>query len=371
MGVEQSKLSEAALAAAGSDELNVEPDVEELERLLDEGVDVNEWSGVDDGEGLTLLQHAASKGVVDSVRLLLERGADVNCPSNAGDPNVTEVVAVQCAAEHGHAEILRMLLEAKGNLELDEGDPLKRTAVGYACVGGKADIDVVALLLAYGGSRDPSWHAEQRARWDDPRSFSVPHVTSQAEGAVREALQNTLRGFDRELSDDERQARYSMQLDLSAWLEATRDWYTPLFYLEHLSPVKTVSLLSEDGAQVDTRVMPGRLSPLDRARDLLLGPEDAPGYDTALLVMKAAGKWSPQTHYLWPEAGRARAVSLLKIVYQIASSQKENQPSSRVLIENMMPHAMLTRGTYEEAPSVVKGLVKDARELEAASRALG
>ena len=129
MGVEASRLSAAALAAAGNADDGVEPDFEELTRLLDEGGDVNERSGSSDGEGLTLLQHAASAGHLGAVRLLLQRGADVNLTSQSIylSGSVEEVNAVQCSAEQlsrcrggveeqGHLACLRELLNAGGEL---------------------------------------------------------------------------------------------------------------------------------------------------------------------------------------------------------------------------------------------------------------
>jgi len=121
--------SAAALAAAGNADDGVEPDFEELTRLLDEGGDVNERSGSSDGEGLTLLQHAASAGHLGAVRLLLQRGADVNLTSQSIylSGSVEEVNAVQCSAEQlsrcrggveeqGHLACLRELLNAGGEL---------------------------------------------------------------------------------------------------------------------------------------------------------------------------------------------------------------------------------------------------------------
>ena len=123
------RLSAAALAAAGNADDGVEPDFEELTRLLDEGGDVNERSGSSDGEGLTLLQHAASAGHLGAVRLLLQRGADVNLTSQSIylSGSVEEVNAVQCSAEQlsrcrggveeqGHLACLRELLNAGGEL---------------------------------------------------------------------------------------------------------------------------------------------------------------------------------------------------------------------------------------------------------------
>jgi len=47
---------------------------------------------------------AVSHGRLDTVRLLLEAGADINIQDEDGS------TALMCAAEHGHLEIVKLLL---------------------------------------------------------------------------------------------------------------------------------------------------------------------------------------------------------------------------------------------------------------------
>jgi ankyrin repeat protein len=47
---------------------------------------------------------AVSHGRHDMVRMLLEAGADVNCQDEDGS------TALMCASEHGHADIVKLLL---------------------------------------------------------------------------------------------------------------------------------------------------------------------------------------------------------------------------------------------------------------------
>ena len=56
-------------------------DLAEVERLLDEGADVN----IKDEGGATPLHAAAFGGHRDVIRLLMARGADVNAQDNDGD----------------------------------------------------------------------------------------------------------------------------------------------------------------------------------------------------------------------------------------------------------------------------------------------
>jgi len=58
-----------------------------------------------DNTGNTALHFATELGWLDTVRLLLEHGADASLCNDEGD------VAVQCAALEGHADILEHLVE--------------------------------------------------------------------------------------------------------------------------------------------------------------------------------------------------------------------------------------------------------------------
>ena len=51
-----------------------------VRRLLEEGADVN----VKDDRGSTALMYASEEGHVETVKLLLEKGADVNAKDNDG-----------------------------------------------------------------------------------------------------------------------------------------------------------------------------------------------------------------------------------------------------------------------------------------------
>ena len=52
---------------------------------------------------------AAEQGHVEVVRLLLDAGADINLASNNG------LTASMLAADQGHVEVARLLVEAVGN----------------------------------------------------------------------------------------------------------------------------------------------------------------------------------------------------------------------------------------------------------------
>ncbi len=73
-------------------------DIAEINRLLDEGADVNE-SGL-----ASPLFYAIQQGHIEAARILIKRGADVNAVSAWGTP-------IHEAAKRGNAEIVALLLQ--------------------------------------------------------------------------------------------------------------------------------------------------------------------------------------------------------------------------------------------------------------------
>jgi hypothetical protein len=76
--------------------------------LLDRGADVNSV----DGDGYTPLMHAANQGHIDVTRLLIERGANLSASLKTGDS------AIVLAARNGHDEIETLLVMMGANLDL-------------------------------------------------------------------------------------------------------------------------------------------------------------------------------------------------------------------------------------------------------------
>ena len=80
---------------------------------------------------LTALMEAADEGHVEVVRLLLESGADINTQEDYGNG----ATALMEAAGNGHVEVVRLLLEngADTNTQNNSG----RTVLMYAAWGGR------------------------------------------------------------------------------------------------------------------------------------------------------------------------------------------------------------------------------------------
>ncbi|EDU43191.1 ankyrin repeat domain containing protein [Pyrenophora tritici-repentis Pt-1C-BFP] len=104
--------------------------------LLDKGADVNAQGGLHGNA----LQAASERGHAEVVKLLLDNGADVN--AQGGDYGN----ALQAASERGHKEVVELLLDNGADVNAQGGD--YRNALQAASEGGHTE--VVELLLDKG-----------------------------------------------------------------------------------------------------------------------------------------------------------------------------------------------------------------------------
>src|SRR5262245_26656349 len=81
-------------------------DVTELKKLLDQGVKVDSTNKY----GVTALGFACSKGHLDAVQLLVERGANVNA-----EDTFYNATPISWAIENGHNDIVKYLLQKGAN----------------------------------------------------------------------------------------------------------------------------------------------------------------------------------------------------------------------------------------------------------------
>ena len=107
--------------------------------LLDRGADVH-------ADNDNALRSAAENGQLESVRLLLDRGADIHVQNDT---------ALRWAAEHGHSKIVALLLDRGADIHADN-DIAVRTAVANNCP------ETVRVLLDRGADIREAHNAELR-----------------------------------------------------------------------------------------------------------------------------------------------------------------------------------------------------------------
>ena len=112
-------------------------DVVHVIASLDSGADVNVAT---EGNGYTALIWAASRGYTETVRLLLEGGADMNLLAADGQ------TALMRAADNGHFDVVKVLVDngADVNIQTDRGI----TALRLATL--KNHVRIVDLLTIHG-----------------------------------------------------------------------------------------------------------------------------------------------------------------------------------------------------------------------------
>jgi ankyrin repeat protein len=114
--------------------------------LIEKGADVNAPASEDGGR--TALQAAADGGHTDLVKMLIEeKGADTNAPASEYGGRT----ALQAAAGGGHTGLVKMLIEEKGaDVNAPAGRSGGRTALQAAAGGGH--IDLVKMLIEEKGA---------------------------------------------------------------------------------------------------------------------------------------------------------------------------------------------------------------------------
>jgi ankyrin repeat protein len=126
-------------------------DVAALRRLLDDGHEADER-----GDSWTPLIWAARSGSVDAINLLLDSGADVNLPGSTGDN--WDATPLQHAILQRQPAVVRLLLERGADLNAGAGPG---SLAPLLLAAGDTDPAILKLLLAHGA--DPTVEDENGA----------------------------------------------------------------------------------------------------------------------------------------------------------------------------------------------------------------
>lgn len=147
--------------------------VTELAELLDSGVGVNDPDESDE----YMLSAACARLQIESVRLLLQRGADPNVRNSEDDTPLLSTINVVAHNPTSALEIARMLLDAGADIE--KRGYMDKTPFLKACSRGDLGVlkllvtrgcDVRAVATDAGGPVDGEWLAGV---------FSAPHEFSE------------------------------------------------------------------------------------------------------------------------------------------------------------------------------------------------
>lgn len=351
--------------------------------------------------GVTALHVACHFGHVDTARALCAAGASVNLDSNDG-------TALFIACREGHAEVVSLLLDAAADVHFrdptDGATPLHMACMMLPRQDGVHDhLDAARLMLEAGAAVDatadnglsPMRIACEDANLPLVRLLSL-HGAARSGGRVpaRSPYNLPTEGWSAERIAHRHcpqplLGEPSQCGPLHCWLARSRRWSTPLHHVSLLSPSQTRGLLrggadlhapgcltrpeeivevaelaelaelgpprasaAASSQHLRSRAAP---SPLELAHAVLNGSgesgENKTGvaWDSARLVVQAAGEWSPASHALWPDALRARAVALMRLGCLLARSTAlpgpfvgEEQGLSDVWLERVLPLALET-----------------------------
>jgi len=112
--------------------------VETVKLLIDKGADIEAKSN----DGLTALICAAGAGQVETVKLLIDRGADIEAKNNDG------LTVLMCAASMGQTETVELLLNKGADIEAKNKD--KANATALICAAAMGQTETVKLLINKG-----------------------------------------------------------------------------------------------------------------------------------------------------------------------------------------------------------------------------
>jgi ankyrin repeat protein len=129
----------------------VRNDAAALRQLLEAGHKADE-----DGESWTALIWASRSGSLDAINLLLDAGADVNLPGSTGDN--WDATPLQHAILERQPAVVRLLLDRGADLNRNAGP---RSLAPLSLAAGDTDPAILKLLLAHGA--DPTIEDEDGA----------------------------------------------------------------------------------------------------------------------------------------------------------------------------------------------------------------
>lgn len=115
--------------------------LEAVKLFIEAGININVRDMTEDGLGVTALINACDKQHVETVRYLLEQGADVNAVTDYGD------TAIMISASRGNFDIFSMCLDYGADIQRTRG--YSGASILHLAVYGK-NLDIVKVLVDNG-----------------------------------------------------------------------------------------------------------------------------------------------------------------------------------------------------------------------------
>jgi ankyrin repeat protein len=198
-------------------------DLESVRFLLERGADARARTET----GLTNLIWAALSGNADIVELLLDQGADPNARYERPDSDGQFLTPVLAAVLQGHVACLRRLLDHGADVNV-QGGPFARTALLCAATAGSEEM--VQLLLAHGADvHAVDWQGDSALDWAFRRGET---------GIARLLRQAGAPGQERDADRRKKEEKESIGLPPAIFLEPSA---VPL------AVTKSLSLLQRSG----------------------------------------------------------------------------------------------------------------------------
>ena len=312
-----------------------------------------------DQEGFSPLLMACEDGHTETASMLLAAGAAVNQANKVG----TSPLYISC--EDGHAKTASVLLAA--GAAINQADEEGTTPLFIACQDGHTE--TVLVLLAAGAAMNqteqegisPLYVACQDGHTVTASALlaaraDVDLVNNDGDSALLIACQQghlctvqllssycASRQVNPQLTAEDVATLCDRQ-EVTAWLERSRLWSTPLHHVDVIDVDRARALL-RDGADVSAAAAPGGPTPLSLAR-AMVEAGDAADDSAAQLVVDAAKPWSEATHALFPSAARALAAELLRLGYLLSRQERFNGEETALFdlwMELVVPQAVTRR----------------------------
>ena len=228
-------------------------DLAGVQRAIDSGADINVHDTTISGRRDTALMYASKKGHTETVRLLLDHGANPNSQDKYGDTPLILAVAYGDMSEES-TDILRLLLDHGADVNVQDNDG--NTALMTAMTEERG-AEIVKLLLDHGA--DPNVHEDGDttpliyATWIDNEIVRLLLVDHGADPNAQDADGKTALihvckgwGADAEV--------VKLLFDHGADVNAQdNDGYTALMNASHKGHTETVRFLLEHGADVNLK----------------------------------------------------------------------------------------------------------------------